>query len=99
MPPGAVTLGLDFDRVRRGPARVRLWFGDDLVGEGVVPEVSTMISSIGMDVGRNPSGISDAYHPPFEFGGRIDELRIATVRAMSAEEEKAAEIRAALGSQ
>ena len=40
------------------------------------------------------------YPTNIRFGsGRIDELRIATVRAMSAEEEKAAEIRTALGSQ
>ena len=92
-------MGIDFDRVRRGPARVRLWFGEDLVGEGVVPDVSTMISSIGMDIGRNPAGVSDAYEPPFEFAGRIEELRIDTIKALSDEEEEAAEIRLALGTQ
>jgi arylsulfatase len=99
VPGGDVTVGIDFDRVRRGPARVRLSVDDDLVGEGVVPRVSTMISSIGMDIGRNPSGVSDAYEPPFAFRGRIDEVRIATIRALGDEEEAAAEIRAALGTQ
>ncbi|MCP4083550.1 MAG: arylsulfatase [Actinomycetia bacterium] len=99
IPAGDVILGVDFDRVRRGPARVRLWAGDDLIGEGVVPNVSVMISSIGMDVGRNPTGISDDYEAPFEFAGIINRLEIATVRSIPAEDEKAAEIRAALGSQ
>ncbi|MGI9611718.1 MAG: arylsulfatase [Acidimicrobiales bacterium] len=99
LPTGEITVGIDFDRVRRGPARVRLWFGEDLVGEGVVPDVSTMISSIGVDIGRNPAGVSDAYEAPFEFAGRIDELRINTIKALSDEEEEAAEIRLALGTQ
>jgi len=58
-----------------------------------------MISSIGMDIGRNPSGVSDDYEAPFEFEGTIHRLEIATVRAMPADVEEAAEIRAALGSQ
>ena len=103
VPTGEVTVGVDFDRVRRGPARVRLVIdeGDEstIVGEGVVPRISVMISSIGMDIGRNPTGVSEAYDPPFAFGGRIDEVRIATVRALSEEEELAAEIRTALGTQ
>lgn len=99
LPVGDVTLGIDFDRVRRGPARVRLWAGDDLLGEGIVPEVSVMISSIGMDIGRNPSGISDDYPTPFEFAGDIHRVEIATVRALTEEDEKAAEIRTAMGTQ
>ncbi|MDG2114275.1 MAG: arylsulfatase [Actinomycetota bacterium] len=99
LPAGDVTLGIDFDRVRRGPARVRLWADDDLLGEGVVPEVSVMISSIGMDIGRNPSGISDDYVAPFDFGGEIHRVEVATVRALSEEDELAAEIRTALGTQ
>ena len=99
LPAGDLTLGVEFDRVRRGPARVRLWAGDDLVGEGVVPRLSVMISSIGMDIGRNPSGICDDYEPPFEFEGEIHRVEIDTVRAIPLEDERAAEIRAALGSQ
>jgi arylsulfatase len=99
LPDGSTTLGIDFDRVRRGPARVRLWADAELIGEGIVPEVSVMISSIGMDIGRNPSGICDDYGTPFEFEGTIHRVEIATVRAMPEEDEKAAEIRTALGSQ
>ena len=99
VPAGRSTLSVDFDRVRRGPAKVRLLVNGEAVGEGTVPEVSVMISSIGMDVGRNPSGVSDAYEPPFAFGGTIHELTIATDRAIPADDERAAEIRTALGTQ
>ncbi|MDH3681362.1 MAG: arylsulfatase, partial [Acidimicrobiia bacterium] len=99
LPGGAVTLGVDFDRIRRGPARVRLRAGDEVVGEGVVPEVSVMISSIGMDIGRNPSGSSDAYEAPFPFEGTIGRVEIATTKSLSDDDELAAEIRTALGTQ
>ena len=99
VPVGDVTVGVDFERVRRGPARVRLYANDQLIGEGVVPNVSVMISSIGGDIGRNPTGISDEYEAPFVFQGQIHRVEIATVRAISEEDEIAAEIRTALGSQ
>ncbi len=99
LPNGDVTLGVDFDRVRRGPARVKLLAGDDVIGEGIVPKVSTMISSTGLDIGLSTAGVSDAFAAPFEFEGQIREVEITTRRAVSAEDELAAEIRVALGTQ
>ena len=99
LPTGDVTLGVDFDRVRRGPARVRLLADDEVIGEGIVPKISTMISSTGLDFGQSTAGVSDAFSAPFAFEGTIHSVEIATQRAMSADDELAAEIRVALGTQ
>ena len=99
LPVGDVALEIDFERVRKGPALVRLTANGVELGEGFVPDISTMISSIGMDVGRNPSGVSDAYSAPFAFSGTIHRIEIATTRALREEDERAAEIRVALGTQ
>jgi len=99
LPAGRVTVGVDQQRVKRGPAVARLWLGDEVIGEGVIPEVPVMISSIGMTIGSNPTGISDAYEAPFSFGGTIHRVEVETERALDPADEAAAEIRTALGSQ
>ena len=99
LPAGAITVGIDFDRVRRGPARVRLLADGAVVGEGVIPKVSTMISSTGLDIGQSTAGVSDAFDAPFAFDGRLHEVELTTQRAVSAEDELAAELRVALGTQ
>lgn len=58
-----------------------------------------MISSVGMDVGSNPSGVSDAYVAPFEFTGQIRKIEISTERALRPDDEAAAEFRTAMGTQ
>ncbi|MCP5028884.1 MAG: arylsulfatase [Actinomycetia bacterium] len=103
IPTGAVTVGLRQDRVKRGPARVRLLVGDpnggaangEVIGEGIIPMVPIMISSIGFDIGTNPTGVSDAYQAPFPFTGRISRLEVATTPALSPDEEVALEVLAA----
>ena len=99
LPVGDVTLGVKFVRVKKGPAKVTLLVGNDQVADGVVPEVSTMISSLGMDIGRNLTGVSHAYKAPFKFAGDIHKIEIDTVRALRPEDELAAEIRVAMGTQ
>jgi arylsulfatase len=99
VPAGSIVVGVDQQRVKRGPAATKLWIGDDLAAEGVIPEVSVMVSSMGMSIGRNPSGISEAYSAPFEFGGRIKRVVVDTERSLSPDDEMAAEIRTALGAQ
>ncbi len=99
IPTGACTVGVDQQRVKQGPALTRLWVGDECVAEGSITEVAVMISSIGMSIGANPTGVSDAYDTPFAFDGTIDRIVIDTERALRPEDEAAAEIRAALGSQ
>ena len=58
-----------------------------------------MISSIGMDIGANPTGVTDAYEAPFPFQGIIRRIEIDTERSLRPDDEAAAEIRAVLGSQ
>jgi arylsulfatase len=99
VPAGDHDLGIDLDRVRNGPARVRLLIDDHVVAEGVVPELSMMVSSVGLDIGRGLAGVSDGYRPPADFEGTIHSMHIDTVRAYTAADEEAAEIQAALGSQ
>jgi arylsulfatase A-like enzyme len=99
IPTGQLTVGVDQQRIKRGPAATRLWVGDDLVGEGVIGDLAVMISSIGLTIGSNPSGVSDAYTTPFVFDGSIERLVIDTERALRPEDEDAAEIRAAYGTQ
>ncbi len=104
IPSGPVVVGVDQERVSRGPARVRLLVsdegvGDEVIGEGVVPHVPVMISSIGMDIGTNPTGVSDAYQAPFLFTGNIRRIEIETERSLRPEDETAIEIRTALASQ
>ena len=65
----------------------------------MILEVSVMISSMGMAIGKNPTGISDADEAPFAFGGTIDRITVEAERSLSPNDEAAAEIRAALGTQ
>jgi hypothetical protein len=58
-----------------------------------------MISSIGMTIGSNPTGVSAAYTAPFDFAGTIHRVEVDTERALRPDEEAAAEIRTAYGSQ
>ncbi|MEZ5378725.1 MAG: arylsulfatase [Acidimicrobiales bacterium] len=99
VPAGSCTLGIDFERVRSGPARVVLSVDDEPVGNGIVPEVSMMISSVGLDIGRATAGVSDHTTAPADFEGTIVSMRFDTRRAYSSDDELAAEIRTALGSQ
>ncbi len=86
-------------RVSRGPARVTLKINDEVVGEGMVPNVPVMISSIGMDIGSNPTGVSEAFTAPFPFNGKIERIDIETTRALRPDDELAIELEQALRTQ
>ena len=86
-------------RVSRGPARVTLKINDEVVGEGMVPNVPVMISSIGMDIGSNPTGVSEAFTSPFPFNGKIERIDIKTTRALRPDDELAIELEQALRTQ
>jgi len=95
VPTGRSVLEVHQDRVRQGPGRVRLVVDGTQVGEESIPEIPTMISPVGLDVGRNPTGVSSDYEPPFAFQGRIHRVDIATRRAFRKEDEAAIELAAA----
>ena len=73
VPTGDVMISVSQQRVSRGPARVMLKINDEIVGEGMVPNVPAMISSIGMDIGSNPTGVSEAFTAPFLLMARSNE--------------------------
>lgn len=99
VPVGDSTLRVEHTRVSRGPALARLFVGSELVGKGVIPLVPAMISPIGLDLGCNPTGVSDAYEAPFTFGGQLHRVEIDTVRALSQDQEQALEALAAEATQ
>jgi arylsulfatase len=103
LPTGAITVSMRQDRIKRGPARIQLHVTEadrtTAVGVGIVPMVPVMISSIGFDIGANPTGVTDAYDAPFPFAGRIARVEIATSPALSPDEEAALELAAATRTQ
>ncbi len=99
VPVGTSSVSVRQRRVRGGPAQTELLFGDDVVGTGVIPFVPAMISPVGIDLGRNLSGVSDAYARPYEFTGRIERVTIATVPALRRDEELAIQLAAAIATQ
>ena len=62
-------------------------------------ERSAMISSIGMDIGSNPTGVSEAFTAPFPFNGKIQRIDIETTRALRPDDELAIELEQALRTQ
>lgn len=99
VPLGDVSVSVEQVRVSKGPARVRLMMGADVIGEGLIPDVPVMISSIGMDVGSNPTGVSEAFEAPFPFNGIIQRIDVTTERAMRPDDELAIELEQALRTQ
>ena len=95
VPVGSSVLEVHQDRVRRGPGRAHLVVDGVQVADVIVPLVPVMVSSIGMDIGRNPTGISSAYEAPYEFAGRLARVEIGTTRSFRPEEETAIELAAA----
>jgi arylsulfatase len=76
VPVGASTVAVSFEKVgERGRATVLI--NDVACGNVEVPTVLRMISSAGMDAGRDAgSSVSDDYEPPFDFQGQIKRLVI-----------------------
>ena len=99
VPLGDVIISVSQQRISKGPARVTLKINDETVGEGMVPNVPVMISSVGMDIGSNPTGVSEAFTAPFVFTGIIQRIDIETTRALRPDDEQALELEQALRTQ
>lgn len=99
VPIGQSSLRVQQIRVSKGPALARLFVADVVVAEGFIPLVPAMISPVGLDLGSNPTGVSDAFEAPFTFGGELHRVEIDTVRALSQDQEQALEIMAAEATQ
>jgi hypothetical protein len=52
-----------------------------------------------MDIGSNPTGVSEAFTAPFVFTGIIQRIDIETTRALRPDDEQALELEQALRTQ
>jgi arylsulfatase len=95
VPAGRSILEVQQQRVRRGPGRAWLLVDGVPAAEADIPLIPTMISPVGMDLGRNPTGISTAYEAPFAFTGTLSLVTIRTTRSFHPDEEAAFEVEAA----
>jgi len=95
VPDGPTTVTVRQRRVKRGPARVLFEIDGRPSGGGIISLVPVMISPIGLDIGHNPTGVSQDYAAPFRFSGRLSRIEIETSAALSPAEEEALEIVAA----
>jgi len=74
VPIGKSEVGVVFERLDRA-ARATLRIGDQDCGSVDIARVMKMISSSGLNIGRNPgSAVSPDYAPPFAFEGGFDLL-------------------------
>jgi arylsulfatase A-like enzyme len=62
---------LAVERRPDGSGRMVLSLDGAPVGEGVIPRLLLIISSLGMDFGRSPRPVSGAYQAPFAYPGVI----------------------------
>lgn len=99
LPVGAIEVEVRQHRVKGGPAKAELVVDGQIVSGQMIPLVPNMISPVGIDIGRNVSGVSDAFTPPFTFTGKITKLVVDTKPGMSPAEEFAIAIAAALATQ
>ncbi len=77
----------------------RIAIDERQVGETMIPLVPTMISTIGLDIGRCLAGACRDLPSPAEFDGQNIRVEIDTERAMSPDDEAAVAWTAALGTQ
>jgi arylsulfatase len=85
IPSGRHVFGFHLERVRRGPGHLRYTVdGDAIGGGGTIDKLAVMISSTGLDLGRNPSSISPDFEGPFDFTGELHRVEIDVRRALDA---------------
>jgi arylsulfatase A-like enzyme len=69
--PGRRKIELMIDRQADGSGKTTLSIDGAVVGEGVIPRLLLIISSLGMDFGRSPRPVSSDYAAPFAYPGEI----------------------------
>ncbi len=74
VPTGAHEISAEISPNLEGGAAVALRFDGEEAGQGTIPKMLFMISSIGMDFGRSPAPVSNAYEAPFAYPGRISRV-------------------------
>jgi arylsulfatase len=85
LPSGRHVLGIHLERMKRGRGHLRFTVdGAEHDGGGTIDNFAPMISSTGIDFGRNPTSISPEYEGPFPFTGDIHRVQVDTRRALDA---------------
>ena len=69
--PGDRRLEIEVARQVNGSARVTMSIDGEVAGEGAIPRLLIIVSSLGMDIGRSIRPVSDAYAAPFAYPGLI----------------------------
>lgn len=80
LPHVACIAGVRLDRAGRS-GRATLFIDDRDVGSVDIPEMATMVSSTGMDIGRSLAPVCHDYQPPFVFAGELRCVRFEIAAA------------------
>jgi arylsulfatase len=107
-PEGAVELRFEFEPTGKAdvahgkgtPAHGQLYINGTLAGQGDIPLTLPLITSLGggITVGRGMgSPLTDQYHPPFEFTGKIHDVVVDVSGDLI--QDKEAEMRAVMAHQ
>ncbi|MFX0135742.1 MAG: arylsulfatase [Candidatus Hodarchaeota archaeon] len=76
LPTGDFKVGVQFIREGR-KGHILLFINDEKCGTITVPQIMGMISSIGIDIGKDIlSAVSSEYKVPFEFPGTIKKIHV-----------------------
>jgi arylsulfatase len=73
LPADPCTVALRIDREGKTGVATLLVDGAE-VATRTIPAMATIVSSLGMDVGRSMAPVCDAYAAPFEFEGRLSRV-------------------------
>lgn len=93
--PGRYELAVSISPIQGGGANGRLEINGEEAVDGRIPQLSPVLSSLGMDIGRCLAPVVDDYRRPFGFTGALRMLTITldsdpTVRSHAAAVEAAA---------
>jgi arylsulfatase len=90
LPTGRCRAGVRFVR-RDQSGEMTLLIDGTAAGSGQVPRILRMVSSTGLDVGRDSlSPVTDDYEAPFEFTGEIHKVSFELLRREDVEQEREA---------
>lgn len=75
LPCSEQSVGVRVDRDGKA-ARATLFVGEQDLGSVNIPEMASIVSSTGMDVGRSMFPVCDAYQAPFAFSGELRRVSV-----------------------
>jgi hypothetical protein len=96
--PGAREIVLQVTRTAEGGGAAALRVDGRTVAAGRIPRLLFTISSLGMDLGRSLSPVTDDYAAPFAYGGTLKEV-IFDIPTRQPPGEARAEVRAEIARQ